>query len=43
MNARLLTLASLSVLAAGLALGSAAPIASAEGPSRFDNPFPSEG
>ena len=34
---------SLSVLAAALALGAAAPVASADGPSRFDAPFPAEG
>ena len=33
----------LCVLAAALALGSMAPIASADGPGRFDAPFPPEG
>jgi hypothetical protein len=33
----------LAVLATALTLGAVAPIASADGPSRFDVPFPSEG
>lgn len=33
----------LCVFAAALALGAAVPVASADGPSRFENPFPPEG